>query len=74
MREEVGEKATTRGRVVYGEQKYSTKSDKLFITEQRGCLLSGLGFALQKYVNNTKGIPFVLQHSLSSAKLKEIYV
>ena len=38
MREEVGEKATTRGRVVYGEQKYSTKSDKLFITEQRGCL------------------------------------
>lgn len=49
-----GEEATARGRVVCGADKYAAKSAKLFIVEQRmeqrGCLLSGLGFGfIEKY-------------------------
>lgn len=44
------EEATTRGRVVCGADKYSTKSAKLFTTEQRSCLLSALGVGfMEKY-------------------------
>lgn len=47
FREEV---VTPRGRWFCGTSKYSTKSAKLFITEQSSSLLSGLGFGfMEKY-------------------------